>query len=65
MIMPESTSNATNLNTSYTITVEEDGDDIILPIPEEILKNLGWTEGDMLEWVINDDTTITLRKAND
>ena len=64
MTMPESTSNATTHSTSYTVTLEEDGDDIILPIPEEILKNMGWNEGDELEWSVNNGT-ITLRKAHD
>ena len=64
MIMRESTSNDTTPPTSYTVTVEEDGDDIILPIPEEILKTMGWNEGDTLEWSVNNDT-ITLRKAHD
>ena len=64
MTMPESTSNDTTPLTSYTVTVEEDGDDIILPIPEEILKTMGWNEGDTLEWSVNNDT-ITLRKAHD
>ena len=64
MIMPESTSNDTTQVTSFTVTLEEDGDDLVLPIPEDILKNLGWNEGDLLEWDINDkDNTIILRKA--
>ena len=62
MIMPESTSNATTHNTSYTVTLEEDGDDLILPIPEELLKELRWNTGDMLEWDLSLDNTITLRK---
>ena len=64
MIMRESTSNDTTPLTSYTVTVEEDGDDLLLPLPEEIVKDLGWNEGDELEWSVNNDT-ITLRKAHD
>lgn len=63
MIMQESTLNATNQTTSYTVTVEEDGDDIILPIPEEILKTMDWNEGDTLEWDVNNNV-ITLRKID-
>ena len=64
MTMPESTSNATTHSTSYTVTLEEDGDDLLLPLPEEIVKDLGWNEGDELEWSVNNHT-ITLRKAHD
>lgn len=63
MIMQESTLNAITQTTSYTVTVEEDGDDIILPIPEEILKTMDWNEGDTLEWDVNNDV-ITLRKID-
>jgi len=60
--MPESTSNDTIQNTNYTVTLEEDGDDCILPLPQQLLNELGWQEGDMLEWIINDDDTITIKK---
>ena len=64
MIMPESTSNDTTPVTSYTVTLEEENDDLVLPIPEDILKKLGWEENDELEWDINEDNkTIILRKA--
>ena len=64
MIMSESTSNDTTQVTSFTVTLEEDGDDVVMPIPEDILKSLDWNEGDLLEWDINDkDNTIILRKA--
>ena len=42
-----------------TFTVDDDG---ILHIPEYMLKNLGWEEGDLLEWVENDDGSFLLRK---
>jgi hypothetical protein len=60
--MPESTFNDTTPNTNCIITLEEDGDDCILPLPDEILNELDWQEGDMLEWIVNDDNTITIRK---
>lgn len=64
MIMPESTLNDTTPVTSYTVTLEEENDDLVLPIPEDILKKLGWEEDDELEWDINEDNnTIILRKA--
>ena len=63
MNMQSNTSNDTNLNTSYTVTLEEDGDECILPLPDELLDNLGWYENDILEWIVNDDNTITIRKV--
>lgn len=62
--MLQSTSNDTNPNTSCIVTLEEDGDDLIMPIPEEIIKKLGWNEGDELQWSVNNNT-ITLRRAYD
>ena len=62
--MQESTSNDTTPVTSYTVTLEEENDDLVLPIPEDILKELGWEEDDELEWDINqDDNSIILRKV--
>ena len=64
MIMRESTSNDTTPVTSYTVTLEEESDDLVLPIPEDILKKLGWEENDELEWDINEDNnSIILRKV--
>ena len=64
MIMQESTSNDTTPVTSYTVTLEEESDDLVLPIPEDILKKLGWEENDELEWDINEDNnSIILRKV--
>jgi len=44
-----------------TITVEEDGDDIILPIPDDILLELGWNEGDILEWTLENGAAVLRR----
>jgi bifunctional DNA-binding transcriptional regulator/antitoxin component of YhaV-PrlF toxin-antitoxin module len=43
------------------IELQEDGDDLILPIPEDILKEMDWKEGDPLEWIDNGDGTFTVR----
>ncbi len=61
--MQENTFNDTIPNTSYTVTLEEDGEDCILPLSDEVLDHLDWQDGDMLEWIINDDNTITIKKA--
>jgi bifunctional DNA-binding transcriptional regulator/antitoxin component of YhaV-PrlF toxin-antitoxin module len=46
------------------VTLEEDPEtgDLILPLPEELLKETGWKTGDVLEWIDNNDGTYTLRK---
>ena len=63
MNMPKNTSSDTTPNINYTVTLEEDGDECILPLPDEILDKLDWQEGDILEWVVNDDNTITIHKV--
>jgi bifunctional DNA-binding transcriptional regulator/antitoxin component of YhaV-PrlF toxin-antitoxin module len=44
---------------STTLTV---GDDGILVFPEDFLKETGWKEGDMLEWIDNHDGSFSLIK---
>ena len=52
------------LNKSYTIELIEDGDDLILPLPERLLEEAGWKEGDILEWKLKGQGVI-LSKLND
>lgn len=49
---------------NWTITLEEDPDtgEAILPLPEEMLSQLGWSEGTEVEWVDNNNGTWTLKK---
>jgi len=61
--MQSSTSNDTNQNTNYTVTLEGDDEECFLPLPDDLLDNLGWYENDILEWIVNDDNTITIRKV--
>lgn len=42
-----------------TLTVDDDG---VLTFPPEMLEELGWKEGDMLEWIDNNDGSFTLKK---
>ena len=51
--------------TTWTVTVIEDGEDIVLPFPDGLLESVDWQEGDTLEWIDNSDGSWTLRKAND
>ena len=53
---------------TWTITLEEADDgsgDLVLPLPDDLMKGAGWQEGDTLEWIDNHDGTWTLRKRDD
>ena len=43
-------------NVRYEVIVQEDpdSDDLILPIPPVLLEQLGWKEGDELDFAIDD-----------
>jgi hypothetical protein len=63
--MPENTLNDTTQTTDYTVTLDEDENgDLFMPIPADFLDNLGWTEDDVLEWIVEGDQ-IVLRKVED
>ena len=34
----------------WLVTLEEDGDDLIIPFPEDLLLQAGWVTGDTIEW---------------
>ena len=42
-----------------TLTVDDNG---ILTFPDELLEKTGWKEGDVLEWIPNNDDSFTLTK---
>jgi len=48
----------------WKITVEEDPEtgDLILPLSDEILNDVGWKTGDILEWIDNKDGSWSLIK---
>ena len=49
---------------SWTLTIEQDPDtgDLVLPFTDEILAELGWKKGDVLDWVDNQDGSWSLVK---
>lgn len=47
---------------TYNVKLEKDGDDLILTFPPEFLESVGWKEGDILEWVYNQDGTWSIKK---
>lgn len=53
--------------TQWTVTVEEDPEtgDIVLPLPQDMLDQVGWVEGDTLDWIDNKDGTWSIQKVTD
>ena len=50
---------------SYIVEVEEAGNgDVFITFPDELIEELGWEEGDILEWNVKGNG-ITLNKLND
>ena len=50
----------------YTVKLEEDENgDLILPFSDELLKEMGWKEGDTLQWKDNKDGSYALTKKNE
>tara|TARA_B100001142_G_scaffold321480_1_gene368197 strand:+ start:1921 stop:2079 length:159 start_codon:yes stop_codon:yes gene_type:complete len=45
------------------IQYDDETDELIVPIPDEILDSLDWCIGDELQWEYNDDS-ILLKKAD-
>ena len=45
-----------------TLTI---GDDGVLTFPEDFLKEVGWKEGDVLEWIDNKDGSFSLVKPDE
>ncbi len=45
------------------IQYDDETDELIVPIPDEILDSLDWSIGDVLQWEYNDDS-ILLKKAD-
>jgi len=45
----------------WTLKFDAEG---FMPIPEDVLNELGWGEDDVLEWIENDDGSFTLRKCD-
>ena len=50
----------------YEVITQEDEvtGDLMLPIPQKLLDELGWREGDEIEFAINDQGRYVLKKSN-
>lgn len=42
------------MKSSWTITPQWDGDDMIVVFPDDLMEQLGWLEGDTLHYDIRD-----------
>lgn len=58
------TTNSGNLK-SWTVIVQQDGEDLILPLPQEMLDEVGWNPGDNLQWVDRGDGTWEIQRKNE
>lgn len=52
---------------SWTVTLEEDTatGDLVLPFTDEMLEEVGWQEGDALEWIDNKNGSWSLVKKEE
>ena len=50
----------------YEVITQEDEvtGDLLLPIPPQLLAQLGWTEGDEIEFAIDEKGKYILKRAN-
>ena len=50
----------------YEVITHEDPDtgDLMLPIPQKLLDELGWREGDEIEFAIDEKGKYILKRAN-
>jgi hypothetical protein len=46
----------------WTVEIQESGDDLILPLPKEVLEHLDAKEGDVLQWIDKGDGSWSLTK---
>jgi len=51
-----------NVSKSWILEVKKLDDDLIVELPEDLLKDSGWETGDSLKWIDNKDGSWTLQK---
>ena len=58
-------SNPGQEHTRYEVITQEDPDtgDLIVPIPPELLKSLGWKEGDEIEFAVGENGNYILQRV--
>ena len=55
-----------NINNKWTVTLEEDPEtgDLIMPFPPELLAQVGWDYGDVLQWTEAEHGSFVLSKVD-
>jgi AbrB family looped-hinge helix DNA binding protein len=50
----------------YEVLTHEDKEtgDLLLPIPQKLLDELGWSEGDTIEFAVDKDGKYILKRTN-
>lgn len=53
-------------NKQWIVTIEEDPDngDLLLPFPPDMLEQVGWKEGDVINWKEENGSWILTRKSS-
>lgn len=49
----------------YTATVEEEGEELLLNLPDEMLEEMGWEVGTTIEWIDIGDGRWMIRRVDD
>lgn len=49
----------------YTTTVEEEGEELLLNLPDEMLEEMGWEVGTTIEWIDIGDGRWMIRRVDD
>lgn len=52
-----------NQHTAKVVENPNNPEEMLLDLGKEICEQLGWAAGDQLEWIDNNDGTISLRKV--
>lgn len=46
----------------WTAYVRQDGDNLIVPLPDDLLESMDWKIGDVLIWDVREDGSVVLTK---
>ena len=49
---------------TYTVEVEQEGDNLVLPLPTALLEEMGWEIGTTLQWIDNKNGTFSIKAIN-
>lgn len=55
----------TDISNSMVVEIQEDENgELFIQFPDDLMERLGWQEGDIIDWEIDDQGRIVARKAN-